>query len=355
MKILTLNPGSTSTKIGFFDNMHKALDLKIAHTSYELKSLGGITDQLGFRLQIVKKTLKEHGASITDFDAVSARGGLLKPMEGGTYLVNEAMVEDLKKGVMGDHASNLGGLMAYELIKGTEIPAFIVDPVVVDEMEPVARITGVPEIKRNSIFHALNQKAAARTAAREMGRTYEDLNLIVVHMGGGISVGAHLKGKVVDVNDALYGDGPMAPERAGSVPPYAFAQLVRDKGLRDRKLRQKLVGGGGIAAHLGTSDMMAVEQMVENNDEKAVLVYNAMVYQIAKEVGALAAAVFKGDVDVIVITGGLAHSERIVNDIETYVTFICRTLVIAGEEELEALAAGALRVLRGEEEYKTYE
>jgi len=353
MKILVINPGSTSTRIALYKDEECVFKEKISHPSEKLAEYDSVSDQLEFRTEVLKGILDNHSVAVPDLEAVSARGGLLRPLEGGTYRVTEKMVEDLKKGVMGEHASNLGGIIAFSLTEHTDVPAFIVDPVVVDEMAPVARVTGIPGIRRNSIFHALNQKAAARRAALQLKMPYEKLNVIVAHLGGGVSVGAHSMGKVVDVNDALYGDGPMGPERAGRVPPYAFVQYTASRSMSDSEIKRSLAGGGGIKAHLGTHDMNTVLDMIDEGDEKAELVFNAFIYQVAKEIGAMSAALM-GEVDAIVLTGGLAQSRECIDRIKEYVRCISQVIVIPGENEMEALAAGALRVLRGGEKLKEY-
>ncbi len=330
MRILAVNPGSTSTKVGLFEDDTPVFVEKTVHDVAALGAFKAVADQLEFRTSVVRAIVAARGVVPAGLAAVAARGGLLRPLEGGTYRVNGRMLVDLKAGVMGEHASNLGGLIAEALTRGTDIPAYIVDPVVVDELVPEARVTGVPEIKRNSIFHALNQKAAARSAARRLDKRYGDVNLVVAHLGGGISVGAHCRGRVIDVNDALYGDGPMAPERAGRVPPYAFAALAAARGWDDREMRRRLAGQGGMVAHLGTHDMTEVEARARAGDEKAALVYAALIHQVAREIGAMA-AVLKGRVDAVVITGGLAHSVDIIRRICEYTAFLGRIIVMPGE------------------------
>ncbi|MBC7194519.1 MAG: butyrate kinase, partial [Caldisericia bacterium] len=285
---------------------------------------------------------------------IVGRGGLIKPVESGTYIINEKMIEDLKEAKRGEHASNLGAIIAYEIAKELKIPAYIVDPVVVDEMDDVARISGLKGIERKSIFHALNQKAVARRAAKDLGKKYEDVNLIVVHLGGGISVGAHRKGRVVDVNNALNGDGPFAPERAGGLPTQDLVDLCFSGKYTFDEMKKKLAGEGGLVSHLGTNDAREVEKRIENGDSYARLVYEAMAYQVSRTIGEMA-AVLKGEIDAIVITGGIAYSKMLVDWIRERVSFLGKILVYPGEDEMEALALGALRVLRKEEEPKIYE
>ncbi|RKZ26504.1 butyrate kinase [bacterium] len=350
-RILVINPGSTSTKVGLFEDENRVWVEKISHPVEEIKKYERIIDQLDMRKQVIESFLE--GKDVKELHAVVGRGGLLKPIPSGTYRVNERMIEDLRKGVQGEHASNLGGILAHEIGKKYNAPAFIVDPVVVDEMDEIAKVTGWPEIKRRSIFHALNHKAVARRAAKELGKRYEDVNLIVVHLGGGISAGAHKKGKVVDVNNALNGDGPFAPERAGSLPNWDLIEIVLSGKYTRDELKKKLAGKGGVVAHLGTNDMREVEERIRNGDEHATFIMQAMAYQVAKEIGALS-TVLKGEIDGIVLTGGLAYDDNFINWIKERVSFLGRIFVYPGEDEMEALALGALRVLRGEEEAKEY-
>jgi butyrate kinase len=352
-RILAINPGSTSTKIAIFDNEKEVFEETLRHSAEKIHTFEKIYDQYDFRKKVILDVLNEKGINLTKLDAIVGRGGLLKPIEGGTYRVTDKMVGDLKVGVLGEHASNLGGILAKEIADQLNIPAFIVDPVVVDEMQDVARLSGMPELKRKSIFHALNQKAVARRGAKELGKAYEDVNLIVVHMGGGVSVGAHRKGKVVDVNNALDGDGPFSPERTGGLPIGDFAKLCFSGEYTLAEMKKKVKGKGGLVAYLGTNDGRDVVEMIENGDKNAELIFKAMAYQIAKEVGACA-AVLKGDVDAIILTGGLAYGEMFVKWIRESIEFISKVLVYPGEDELGALVGGGLRVLNGEEEAKIY-
>ncbi len=352
-KILVINPGSTSTKIALFDDNEALFSENIKHPVDEIKKFHRIIDQLGFRLQVINEYLEKRQVNLKKLNAVVGRGGLLKPIPGGTYIVNEKMIDDLTKGLQGEHASNLGGIIAYKLAKPLGIPAFIVDPVVVDEMEPIAKITGLPEIQRRSIFHALNQRQVARRAAREIGKRYDEVNLIVVHLGGGVSIGLHAAGRVIDVNNALNGDGPFAPERAGSLPAWDYTQLVLSGKYGRDELKKKLAGRGGIVAHLGTNDMREVEEMVKRGDKRAEFVYKAMAYNISKWIGSLAPAV-NGRVNAIVISGGLAYDADFVEWIKERVAFIAKVIVYPGEDEMTALMEGVLRVLNKEEEMKIY-
>lgn len=305
-KLLIINPGSTSTKIGVYEGEKEILEETLRHSAEEILKYDTIFDQLDFRKEVILKVLKEKGIDINELDAVVGRGGMLKPIEGGTYEVNEAMVEDLKIGVQGPHASNLGGILSNEIAKEIGKRAFIVDPVVVDEMEDVARLSGVPELPRKSKFHALNQKAVAKRYAKEHNTSYEDVNLIVVHMGGGVSVGAHRKGRVIDVNNALDGDGPFSPERAGGVPSGELLEMCFSGKYSKEEVYKKLVGKGGFVAYANTNDARDLIKLSQEGDEKGSLIFNAFIYQIAKEIGSMA-VVLDGEVDAIVLTGGIAY------------------------------------------------
>lgn len=352
-RILTINPGSTSTKIGVFHNERSIFEKTLRHNIEELQLFDHIIDQYEFRKKHILETLHEQGINISKFDAVCARGGLLRPIEGGTYEVNDDMIEDLKSGYAGQHASNLGGIIAREIADGLNIPSYIVDPVVVDEMSELAKMSGMPEIERKSIFHALNQKAVARKAAASLGKRYEHMKMIITHMGGGITIGVHDRGRVVDVNNGLHGEGPFSPERAGTVPAGDLVNLCFSGKYTKEEMMKKLVGTGGLSGYLGTNDAVKVEQMIQGGDEKARLIFDAMAYQVAKEIGA-ASAVLKGEVEAIVLTGGLAYGKSFVSSISSYIDWISDVLVYPGENELQSLAQGALRVLQGEEQSKQY-
>ncbi|OZV11344.1 butyrate kinase [Tissierella sp. P1] len=352
-RLLIINPGSTSTKIAVFDDEKSIFEETLRHSVEEISAFNKIYDQYEFRKNIIVEALKKNDISIESLDGVIGRGGLLKPIEGGTYEVNDSMLEDLKVGYLGEHASNLGGIIAYEIVKEINKKSFIVDPVVVDEMQDVARVSGLKEIERKSIFHALNQKAVARRHANKLGKKYEELNLIVAHLGGGISVGAHEKGKVIDVANALDGEGPFSPERSGSLPVGDLVKLCYSGKYSLDEMKKMIKGNGGIVSYLNTNDAREVGQRIKDGDEYAELVYKAMAYQVAKEIGTCA-AVLKGKVDGILVTGGIAYDKEFTSWIEERVKFICDVTVYPGEDELMALAEGGLRVLRGEEEAKVY-
>jgi butyrate kinase len=352
-KILAINPGSTSTKLGIFVDGREVLTENLSHSAAELAGFAAISDQLPYRLAKIREFLKNNGLSVRDLAAVVARGGLLKPILGGTYAVNAAMLDDLGNARYGAHAANLGAILADRLAAETSIPAYIVDPPVVDELDDVARVTGLPEIRRRSIFHALNQKAIAKRFAHSINRKYDDLNLIVAHLGGGISVGCHRRGRVVDVNNALDGEGPFSPERAGTVQAAQFCDLVRERQLGKGEIAKMLAGKGGLVALLGTNDAREVEKRIKAGDKEAEIVYGAMIYQIARYIAAAAVPVC-GKVDHIVVTGGIAYSEYLTARLKEYVAFFAPVTVVPGENELQALADGALRVLIGEEQAQEY-
>jgi butyrate kinase len=356
MRLLAINPGSTSTKIALFEDGTQLWDDTQRYDSDVIGRFPSVEAQEDFRLEEIKKALKGKGAEIADLDGVVGRGGLLRPIPGGTYRVNEAMMEDMKEARYGSHASNLGAALARRLAEEAGCPenSFIVDPVVVDELVDEARLSGLPEIERRSIFHALNQKAIARTAADEMGKAYEDCSFVVAHMGGGISVGAHRGGRVIDVNNALDGDGPFSPERAGTLPTGGLVKLCFGGTVTEKELRKKLSGKGGLVAHLGTNDLREVQRRMEDGDDKADLVFRTMAYQVAKEIGSRAASL-EGEVDAILLTGGLAYSDVFVDEIRRRVAFIAPVKVYPGEDELKALADGAYRVMSGKESPRVYE
>ncbi len=351
--ILAINPGSTTTKISIFRGAEEEFTENITHKIEELARFNKASDQDLYRMEIILNLLRNRQFPIDQLKAVVGRGGLLRPIEGGTYSVNEQMVADLKKGIMGDHPSNCGGLIAYAISRALGCLACIVDPVVVDEMQPVARISGMPLIQRKSIFHALNQKSVARKVAAELEKTYEDINVIVAHLGGGITVGAHQKGRVIDVNNGLDGDGPFSPERSGSVPVGDLVKAAFSGVYTLADMKKLVKGHGGMVAYLGTHDLRQVEKLVDKGDDKAKLIFESMAYQIAKEIGA-AAAVLCGKVDAIALTGGLAHSQRFSELITKRISFIAPVKIHPGEQEMEALVLGALRILQGKENLKEY-
>lgn len=352
-RILVINPGSTSTKIGVFADEICIFETTIRHEVKHIGQFNSFIDQHDFRKKVILDKLDYEGINISKLSAVCGRGGLLQPIEGGTYEVNEAMLYDLRIGYNGEHPSNLGGILAHEIADGLNINAFIVDPVVVDELEEIAKFSGVPEIPRKSIFHALNQKAVARRAAKELNTTYENINLIVSHMGDGITIGAHQKGKVIDVNNGLGGDGPFSPERAGTVPAGDLVSLCFSGKYHRDEVMKKIIGQGGLLAYLNTNDAVEVENRMVAGDKGAEQIYEAMTYQIAKEIGSMG-AVLSGKVDAIVLTGEHACSKLFVDRITKRIKWIADTIIYPGENQLQALNEGVLRVLREEEHPKVY-
>ena len=350
--ILIINPGSTSTKIGVFEDETEVFDETLRHSTEEIAQYDTIYDQKDFRKNVILDVLKEKNFDINTVDVVVGRGGLLKPIPGGTYATTPELLEDLKVGVQGQHASNLGGVLAYEIAQEINVPSYIVDPVVVDELQDVARVSGHPEIERTSIFHALNQKAVAKRFAKESGKNYDELNLIVVHMGGGVSVGAHKNGKIIDVANALDGDGPFSPERSGGLPSGALAKLCFSGKYTEAEVKKMINGNGGFNAYLGSNDMRDVVKMAEK-DDKAKLVMDAFHYQLAKEIGAMS-VVLDGKVDQIILTGGIAYNAITQEYFKEHTGFIADITIYPGEDELLALAQGALNVMNGVEEAKDY-
>ncbi len=352
-RVLAINPGSTSTKVAVYDQETAILEQTLHHESEVLARYPRIADQYALRRDVVLSCLEEANVALLSLDAVVGRGGILPPLESGTYRVNERMLADLRVPAEREHASNLGAIIAHEIAQRCGIAAFIVDPVSVDEFDDIARISGLPEIERRSLSHALNLKATARQAAKDLGRAYQDINLIVVHMGGGISVSPHRRGRMVDVNQALDGTGPFSPERAGGLPVGDVIRMCYSGQYTYQEMARKIVGRGGLVAHLGTNNAALVEERINQGDEHARLIYEAMAYQIAKEIG-LMATVLKGQVEAIVLTGGLAHSEMLGGWIKERVAWIAPVLVYPGQDEMLAMAQGVLRVLRGEEAARQY-
>jgi len=352
--ILTLNPGSTSTKVALYRN-EEAIALEIIrHKPEDFKDCIRIMDQKEVRTKLLLDFLNAKEVDPSGLDAVVGRGGLVKPIDSGTYRINEKMLRDLSRGSAGMHASSLGGIIAAEIGERYGIPAYIVDPVVVDEMAPVAKLSGIPGIERRSVFHALNTKAVARACAEKIGIRYEDGRFIVAHMGGGISVGAHQYGCVIDVNDALSGEGPFTPERSGSVPLVALIEMCYGGQYTKEEMIALVTRQGGVLAYLGTSDMVKVEKMIKNGDEYAALVMDAMAYQVCKTIGAMA-VVLGNQVNAIILTGGLAHSLRFTGEIKRRVDQMAPVITYPGENEMAALAQGALRILQGKEKSLIYQ
>lgn len=350
-KILVINPGSTSTKVSYFEDEKEIKTKKIEHSTQELKKFERIFEQYEFRKSAVLEFLKENSIDPKELSCVVGRGGLLRPIPAGTYIINEKMLEDLKNAYI-EHASNLGAPIAYEIAKPLGIPAFIVDPVVVDEFPDIARISGLKEIQRKSRFHALNTRYVAKKRAEMLGGKITEFNFIVAHIGGGISVVAFEKGRAVDVNDPS-SSGPFSPERPGGLPSIDIVEMCFSGKYTKDKIKKLLMGEGGIVSYLGTNDLREVEKMIDEGNEYAKLIYEAMAYQISKDIVANA-VVLKGKVDEIILTGGASKSERLTNLIKDRVSFVSNIFIFPGEMEQEALCFGALSVLRGEEKPKEY-
>lgn len=351
-KSLIINPGSTSTKIAIFNGSIEEWAETLNHSRNEIDEFNKIIDQLNWREKLILDAIEEAGYQLEDFDFFVARGGLLDPIPGGTYLVGEEIVEDLKAGKNGEHASNLAAIIAYNFADEIKAEAFIVDPVAVDEFKPVARLSGLPELPRKCQSHALNLKAVGRKVAAELGKNFNEINQIGVHLGGGISIAALEYGKIIDVNNANQG-GPYSPERVGTLPALDLVNYIFENQPNKSEFKKKLVGKGGLTAYLGTADGREIEDRISSGDQKAKLVYDGMAYQIAKEVGAMA-AVLKGEVNAIFLTGGLANSKYLTDAIEEMISYLAPVFIYPGAEEMEHLATGGLRVIRGEEEAKDY-
>lgn len=354
-KILAINPGSTTTKIAVYLNNKPVFLKNILHNHEELSKFNRISDQFKYRKEIILKELKDSHIEINLIEAVVGRGGLVQPIESGVYRINDRLKRDLLEGALGEHASNLGGLIADDIAR--EIPnckAYIADPVVVDELQDVARFTGHPKFKRISIFHALNQKATARAYARLLNKKYEEMNLVIAHMGGGISVGAHQKGRVVDVNQALDGEGPFSPERSGTLPAADLAQMCFEGKYTLEEIRKMISGEGGLVAYMGTNSAYEIELLAQDGDERARLIQDAMAYQIGKEIGAMC-TVLHGEVDAIILTGGISHNPMIVEYVKKMVSFIAPVIIYPGEDEMHALAMNGLMVLKGQIKVKDYD
>ena len=352
-KILVINPGSTSTKIAVFDAEKEVFGKILRHDAAELQKLGSIAGQKDYRRRIVSEALRENGFRLTDFAAMACRGGLVRQMPGGTYRVNDALVQDSQVGVSGQHASNLGAMIGYELERESGVPAYIVDPPVVNELSDVAKYSGHPMIERKCVFHALNQKAVARRYAASIGRHYEELNLLVCHMGGGVSVGAHVHGRVLDTEDAVSGEGPFSPERAGSLPVDGVIDLCFDGGMTKNEIKRMMTRKGGLLAYTGTNNIQELLRKAAEGDSKVQEALDAFYYQVAKEICAMSAAM-KGQADQIILTGGIAHGKVVTDAITSLVDWIAPVTVYPGEDEMLALAQGVLRVLHGVEAAKEY-
>ena len=352
-RVLAINPGSTSTKFSLYDDEACILTKTIRHDTTQLMQYGSVLNQKELRRDCILKSMEEEKIDIAAIDAIAGRGGLLKPIESGVYSINEKMLEDLHSITAAVHASALGAIIASEMAKTFSIPAYVVDPIVVDEMDRYAKLSGMPGVERSSIFHALNQKAIARRLAAELGKPYENCRFIVAHLGGGITVGAHRYGRVIDVNDGIDGEGPFTPERTGAIPAIPIIHMCFSGEYTEQEMIDKVASKGGIKAYLGTTDLLEVQKMINEGDDFAALVMDSMAYQVSKEIGAMA-AVLEGLMDAIILTGGLAHSNRFTGAIKQRVYKLAPVYVFPGEDEMLALASGVLRVLRGKELVKQY-
>lgn len=353
IRIFAINPGSTSTKIALFDDDREIFSSEVSHDAARLNGFSEVADQLPYRRETILSELTGNGVSLEGTDAFVGRGGGLVGCEGGTYLINEALLHHARIGFTVKHPATLGSQLAQEFAQVYGARAFVVNPPDVDEFDLVARVTGLKDAVRESRGHPLNQKEVAIRYAAETGRRYEDLNLVVSHMGGGVSVTAHKKGRMVDSTDVINGDGPMAPTRAGAVPAVAVIRMCFSGVYGEKEMYDRITRTGGLVDHLGTSDAREIVDRIGKGDDYAKLVYDAMIYQIGKYIGAYA-TVLHGKVDAILLTGGIARDPYLVRGVTAMVDYIAHVRVYAGEFEMEALAAGALRVLRGKEEAKTY-
>jgi len=350
--ILAINPGSTSTKFAVYSGEELVFKESIKHKDEELANYATIADELDYRFDLLLSYLEKHNIDKGKLNGIVGRGGFLRPLPSGTYLIDELMIDDLRNAKFGEHASNLGALISYKLSSELNIPSFIVDPIVVDEMDDVARISGIPDLERKSNLHALNIKAVSRKVAKQLEKRHKDLNFVVAHLGSGISVVAHKMGKIIDVNNAN-NEGPFSPERSGGLPASQLAKLCYSGKYTEKEMLNRLSKEGGLFAYLGTKNEMEAEERMQQGDANAKLILDAMIYQIAKEIGAMS-TVLDGKVDGIILTGGLSYSDYIVDNLTKKVKFISPIYIVPGEEELEALAFGALRVINGDELAKSY-
>ncbi|WP_130863286.1 butyrate kinase [Bacilliculturomica massiliensis] len=353
MKLLVINPGGSSTKIAVFEDETEQFSRNIAHTGEELRPYPRIFDQFDFRRQLILDELKAGEYTPASFDAVVGRGGLMKEIEGGVYRVNDGMISDLKAAVRGEHAANLGSALARSIGDETGAPSFVVDPVSVDEFQEISRVTGIRDLKYSSWLHSLNHKAVARKTAADMGGKYEEFNFIIAHLGSGISIVPHCRGRMIDGSGGRT-NGPFSSDRSGGLPAYPLIELCYSGKYTREELVDKVSSFGGFYDYLGTKDLVEVERRIAGGDSEAKLIMDAFIYQIAKEIASYGAALY-GKVDRIVLTGGIAHSALVTGEVEKRVRYLAPVSVVAGEMEMEAMALGALRVLRGEEEVKEYE
>jgi len=352
-RLLVINPGSTSTKVSVFEDGQEIFDTTLRHTADELEQFTNTYSQKDFRKEHILNELKEQNIKLENFDAIVGRGGMVRPVQSGTYKINEAIINDLSNAVYGEHASNLGAILAKELSVTAGCDAYISDPVVVDEMHDLARISGHPDLPRKSIFHALNQKSTARTYCKEVNRAYKDVNILVCHMGGGISVGVHTGGRIIDVNNCVSGSGTFSPERAGTLPAGDLVKMCFSGKYSEYEIQKIINGKGGLMAHLGENQAHHIVEKINAGDKKAALILDAMAYNIAKEIGA-AATVLDGKIDAICLTGGIAYNDYVCSRIIKRISFIAPIKRYPGEGEMGALANNVTRVLKGLDECKEY-
>lgn len=352
--ILAINPGSTSTKLALYNNYDLIKTASVVHNLDEIHKFKKICDQKEYRLKVIMNFFSDHNFDINQVDIFVSRGGLLKPLkESGVYLINDSMLEDLESERYGSHAANLGAYLAYNLARIKNVDSYIVDPVVIDELDDIARVTGLKGIERKSIFHALNQKKVAKMHATLVGKKYENMNLIVAHLGGGISIGLHKNGRVVDVNDALGGEGPFSPERSGTMPAFSLLEFYDKNNLTLDEMKKNLVGKGGLVSYLGTNSGYEIRKMISNGENKPVFYIKAMAYQIAKEIGSLVYSC-KESIDYCILTGGLTYFKLLIDEVRSYLNGKVNVYIYYGENEMEALVYGVLKVINKEEEVHHY-
>ncbi|MEL7649963.1 MAG: butyrate kinase [Sedimentibacter sp.] len=352
MRILVINPGGTSTKISVFEGEQEVLKTNITHTQEELKDFKNVFEQFGYRKDLIVKTLSENQFPIESFKCIVGRGGLMKAIEGGTYAVNGKMIDDLKNAINGEHPSNLGAVIAKDIGDQIGVPSYIVDPVSVDEFEDISRITGISDIEKASWMHALNQKAVCRKTAEKMGGKYSDFNFIVAHLGSGISIAAHKKGRMIDGSGGRT-DGPFSPERSGGLPTYQLIQLCYSGKYTYKEMVNKVSNIGGMYDYLGTKDMVEIENRIANGEKKSKLILDAFIYKVAKEIAMYGASLY-GDLDKIILTGGISHSKFITDEVIKRISYLAPVEIVPGEMEMKALALGAYRVLINIERAKIY-
>ena len=352
-RLLVINPGSTSTKVSIFEDKKQILDATLRHTAEELEHFTTTYSQKDFRKELIIEKLAEENYKLADFDAIVGRGGMVRPLESGTYMVNDSLLKDLTNAAYGEHASNLGAIVASELIEEAGCDAYISDPVVVDELHDLARISGLPQMPHRCVFHALNQKATARKYCKEVDQEYKDVNILICHMGGGISVGVHTGGKIIDVNNCVNGTGTFSPERSGTLPADDLVKMCFSGEYSQYEINKMINGKGGLMAHLGMNQAHHIVEKIEAGDTHAELILDAMAYNVAKEIGA-AATVLKGKVDAILLTGGIAYNDYVCSRIISRIDFIAPVKRYPGEDEMGALASNVLNVLNGKEDCLIY-